>query len=196
MNVTAFTMNENDTTSEGLYSDLDRFIPLDDLSKRLGDEPVHSAERYKVRFESHLNDFVGVDVMKGLVRRPQPITEQQIRSTPSSTGKVVEWEGVVEEVENDQIHCRLRIVKGSNVDFEEFTSLDLDRVDEGDRDLVKPGALFRLVIGVKAISGTREQFSRVVFRRLPAWNRRSIEQAQRYVEEIFQGINWADERSA
>lgn len=159
-------------------------------------DSVASAERYQDEHEIRLDDFVGIDISSGAVRRPPPSSADQIRKTPSSTGKIVEWEGVVESLENDKFHCKLRVVKGSNVDFEEFTTLDIDQISEGDRDLVKPGALFRLVIGMKAISGTREKFSRVVFRRLPAWNSQSIDQAQKHLKNIFQGINWADESSS
>ena len=130
------------------------------------------------------------------MRRPVPVTDLQVRTTPSSTGQVVEWEGVVESVEKNHFNCRLRVVKGSDVDFDEFTSFPMDEVDRGDLALVQPGALFRFVLGLQAIAGTRQHFFRIIFRRMPAWNRRSIDRAHSKFEELVQSISWSDESSA
>jgi len=189
---TSFAEEREFISLESEKRDLKRFISLSKLTGHENLDADDSAERYNAVSNSDLKNMLGIEVFWGVVRRPGPITAQQVRTAPSSTSKVVEWEGVVESVGDDEFACRLRIIKGSEVDFDEFTTFDLDRVDEGDRDLVQPGALFRLVIGFQAISGTRQQFSRLIFRRLPAWNRSTIEQARAHIEDVFDSIDWSD----
>lgn len=195
MVATSYAINERSSTSGSPNSGHDWFPPLEDLWDNSSKDHVGSSERYRDSLEIGTDDFLEGNILKLVVPRTLSIHDHR-RTTPTSTGKLVEWEGVVEALENDQIHCKLRVIKGSDADFDEFTTFDIERVTEGDRDLVKPGALFRLVIGVQAISGRRQQFSQLVFRRLPAWNMQSIEQAQKRLEGIFQGINWADESSS
>ena len=152
-----------------------------------------SAEKFWRVSDDNLMDVIGIDVRKGVVRRASPPTDRDVRTRPSSTGKVVEWEGVVDSVSGNDFSCRMKVVKGSNVEFEEFSRFSFDRVDPGDRDLVQPGALFRLVVGVQAYSGTRQHVSRLIFRRLPAWREDDIKSAQADLESVLNRISWADE---
>jgi hypothetical protein len=113
-----------------------------------------------------------------------------VRSMPSTTGNVVEWEGIVEQVFENSFSARLVALKGTNNNYDEYTTIELSDVQPGDRGLVEVGSVFRLLVGTQALGGTRQQFWNIVFRRLPAWNRRSVEEAQDQIMSLFEKIKW------
>lgn len=193
---TAYALDHDFKTSDEVPKPRHRFLPRREIEEIESDQIQDggiSAEQYRRYEDDFVRNFIGIDIAKGLVRGASPQTDLQVRTAPSSTGKVVEWEGVVETIAEDHFSCRMKVVKGSDVDFDEFSEFSLDRVDSGDRDLVQPGALFRLVIGVQAISGTRQQFSRLIFRRLPAWRQEAMDNAQSHLAAVVNDIVWADE---
>ena len=120
---------------------------------------------------------------------------QKTDSLPSSTIKATEWDGVVEAIEGDQLVCKLKVAKGSDVDIEESALIPKEHVDADDYDLMGPGAIFRLVVGVETKDGKRQQFMRMVFRRLPAWNKSSVDEEYRRLVELVDGMEWSDDSS-
>jgi hypothetical protein len=81
-----------------------------------------------------------------------------------------DWEGVVEDVRNDDFFARLRDrTSGSNFDAE-AAEIPISEVDADDLPLLKPGAIFYLTIYRRILeSGRHERATRMFFRRLPAW---------------------------
>lgn len=99
------------------------------------------------------------------------------------------WEGVVLEVKEDYFIARLHdlTVRGN----EEEVELPLEEVSEGDRDLVKPGAVFYWHIGYfDSRTGQRKRESVTRFRRLPAWRQEELESAKSEVDKIRDSIGW------
>lgn len=192
---TAYAFDRGFQTSDEVSHPKTRFLPRRQIEADQIQDGVISAEQDRRCYDDIVRDVIGIDIAKGVVRRASPQTDLQVRTAPSSTGKIVEWEGVVEEIAEDHFSCKMKVVKGSEVDFDEFSEFSTDRVDPGDRDLIQPGALFRLVIGVQAISGTRQQYSRLIFRRLPAWRQEAITQAQSHLDAVMNDIVWADENT-
>jgi hypothetical protein len=126
---------------------------------------------------------------------PQPISANLWRAAPSSAGKTFEWEGYVLEVNEEAFSARLQAVKGVAEDCSEIAEFDLSEIPLGDRDLVKPGGIFRWVVGLESWGGTRQRYSRVVFRRLPAWTPRTLEASFFELKELVSGISWEDDGS-
>ena len=130
------------------------------------------------------------------VKAPKPMALPTWKAIPTSAGKTFEWEGLVVEVKTETFSARLQNVKGTEVDFVEIAEFDLSDVSQGDRDLLKPGGIFRWVVGLEARSGTRQKYSRIVFRRLPAWTQRSLKQADQSLKDMMSEIQWAENDSA
>lgn len=125
------------------------------------------------------------------LKASKPMALSTWKAIPTSAGKTFEWEGLVVEVKNDTFSARLKNVKGTGVEFEEIAEFDLADVSQGDRDLLKPGGIFRWVVGLEARSGTRQKYSRIVFRRLPAWTQRSLQHADQNLKNVISEIQWA-----
>jgi len=177
------------------------FLILDLDVEELSDEQITktggSADLFRAWAEELEPHFIGVDVSQyKAFRRPAVRSHYQVRNNPSTTGNVVEWEGIVETVKDGGFSARLVAVKGSKNDFDEFTDFDFSDVQPGDRYLVEPGAIFRLLMGTQAIGGTREQVWNIVFRRLPAWKASTVHDAQQRLDAMFDSIEWVDAAEA
>jgi hypothetical protein len=202
MSATAFReIDASSSTSIDRVREKLNFLPLDLHVEELSDEQAAKVDVSADRFSAWVEDlephFIGVDISQfKAFRRPAVRSHHQVRTNPSTTGNVVEWEGIVETVEEGEFSARLVAVKGLKNDFDEFTDFDLSDVQPGDRKLVEPGAIFRLLIGTQAIGGTREKVCNVVFRRLPAWKKSSVHEAQQRLEAMFESIEWIDAAEA
>ena len=111
-----------------------------------------------------------------------------IRPLRQAFNVLAEWEGAVVAVGADSIIAQLTPISGSRSSAQTEAEIPWSEVADDDRELVCPGALFRLAVGYQSSDGTRTHFSRVVFRRLPAWNRRTLEEADDIADTYFHGI--------
>lgn len=121
-----------------------------------------------------------------------PLAPRAWKAIPTSAGKTFEWEGLVVDVNDSTFTSRLRNIKGAKAEYDEFTEFDLADVPFGDRDLLLPGAIFRWVVGLESRSGTRQRYSRIVLRRLPAWTKKSFTMSEQKLRDIVSGINWVN----
>lgn len=102
--------------------------------------------------------------------------------------KLQEWEGRVVRIFRDHFVAYLvDLTKREDHETEEG-KFPLTEVSDSDLPLLCENAIFRWVIGYRAIGGTKERFARIVFRRLPTWSQREItaadELAQRWVRQL------------
>ena len=94
-----------------------------------------------------------------------------------------EWEGYVTEIGDETFTARLiDLTADSEQEEEEADFLILDLSDT-DRQLLRPGAIFRWAIGYSIKrSGSKKRISSIVFRRLPAWTDREIKENRKKAE--------------
>ncbi len=99
-----------------------------------------------------------------------------------------EWEGYVVVVEKDVFTARLvDITAGGDLEMEE-ADIPVSDVYETDRDLLKPGGIFRWSIGYIRRSGTKVRASQIVFRQLPQWRDQDLDEARKQAEELAAAI--------
>jgi hypothetical protein len=83
---------------------------------------------------------------------------------------MMDWEGVVEEVNADGFVARLLDRRSSSKLDTEAADIPFSEVNPDDVPLVRPGAIFYLTVyRVIASSGQQQRSTRLFFRRLPAW---------------------------
>lgn len=115
----------------------------------------------------------------------------QPRRVKSSLQALQEWEGYVTDLGATSFFARLKDLTSQSDLPEEEGEFPLDDVADGDRPLLKPGAVFRWTIGYeKSRSGTKRRISQLVFRRLPAWTKSDIAAADACARRIREKINW------
>jgi len=117
---------------------------------------------------------------------PVPRVPNQLSLQP-----LQEWEGYVAEIGAETFTARLLDITAGQKYENEIADFPIADISDNDRDLLKPGAIFRWVIGYqRQIGGTKRRVSQITFRRLPAWSKRDIANAARRAEEISKSIDW------
>jgi hypothetical protein len=102
-----------------------------------------------------------------------------------------EWEGYVLDIRADTFTARLADVTAGSKLEEEIAEFPLADLSDDDRQLLAIGAIFRWVIGYqRSPAGTKRRVSQVTFRRLPAWTKSELKQANKRAQELVTGIIW------
>lgn len=103
------------------------------------------------------------------------------RESPERIEEVLKrWEGVVETVdETDGVFtARLYDLTNDEPYPSEIAELLIDDVSDDDRSLLQAGAVFYLTVGYsERVSGRKDRFVRVEFRRLPNWTESDLRRA-------------------
>ncbi len=101
-----------------------------------------------------------------------------------------EWEGYVQSVGDNEFTASLfDITNKRNIEDEE-ADFFIDDLNEDDKSVLKPGAVFRWLIGYRWIGGTKERISKIVFRRLPQWTDSDLQAVQEKAKHISSTIKW------
>ncbi len=95
---------------------------------------------------------------------------------------IQKWEGYVLEVFEETFLARLTRLEGEGPDQE--AEIYLEDLDNPDRALVTPGAVFYWSIGYLDKPSGRIRASIIRFRRLPGWTKAEIEAAAEAVQEL------------
>lgn len=97
------------------------------------------------------------------------------------------FSGIVTEINNECEEFSARISDLSDTKKpDEFMTLGFDEIQESDLRQLAPGDSFIWYIGyTQGRMVSREGFSKIRFRRLPAWSQREIEAASSVAEELF-----------
>ncbi|WP_419165526.1 hypothetical protein [Candidatus Palauibacter sp.] len=115
----------------------------------------------------------GVDILRRLVA-PVPA---------ASLHALQEWEGYVTDIGDEEFGARLLDLTAGDAVEREDAVIPLEEVSDEDRLKMKPGSIFRWVIGYeRSVGGTRRRVSQIVFLDLPAITGRDLER----------GREWAD----
>lgn len=105
---------------------------------------------------------------------------------PQSRFEVLQkWEGFVANIEGDEITAVISDLFNANAPTEEIC-FDIDEVSDADRELVTQGAVFYWYIGYRYDPwGQKTRSSLFKFRRLPAWQKKQLDKADKDAHELF-----------
>lgn len=93
-------------------------------------------------------------------------TFKQLSKVGDSFAAMQEWEGVVEEIDDDVFRASLIDITGDGEELDEFAEILVGDLQESDRSKLHVGAIFRWVIGYhRSASGTKTRGSRIHFRK-------------------------------
>jgi hypothetical protein len=120
---------------------------------------------------------------------PSVFFRKSVYSQPLTRFEVLQkWEGIVLDVLKDSFTARLIDLTQEGSDEEaEFA---LEEIDEGDKGLLKPGAVFYWNIGYSDSPSGRARVSIIRFRRLPVWRSEELERAKRDAERLSGLLEW------
>jgi len=102
-----------------------------------------------------------------------------------------EWEGYVVDVGAETFTARLVDKTRCDEHEDEEADFPIADVSDDDKKLLKPGGVFRWIIGYQKLpGGSRRRFSQVVFRQLPQWTEKELVKAEEEAKEISSKIQW------
>lgn len=104
--------------------------------------------------------------------------------------RLQEWEGYVQSVSNNEFTASLFDITNKRDIEDEEADFSIDDLTEDDKKLLKPGAVFRWLIGYRSIGGTKERSSKIVFRRLPQWTDSDFEAAEKKADFFARKTKW------
>lgn len=109
------------------------------------------------------------------------------RSAEWSEEILKRWEGVVETVDEDDgiFTARLYDLETDEPYPSEIAELLIGDVSDDDRSLLQVGAVFYMTVGYSEwVSGRKDRFVRVEFRRLPNWTESDLRRAEERARRI------------
>jgi hypothetical protein len=116
--------------------------------------------------------------------RPSVVWVPVIPQTREGFDVLQKFEGTVQSVQGDSFVARL--VDKTNSVPEEEAEIPLAEIMPGDRELVKPGAVFYWVIGYRREEhGQLSRSSMIRFQRLPSWSPAEVERAKKAAETFL-----------
>ena len=100
-----------------------------------------------------------------------------------------EWEGYVLEIGAEQFMARLIDLTAGAEHEEEEADIPLDEISDEDSAKMRPGSIFRWVIGYeRSVAGTKRRVSQIVFRDLPAITKTDLRDGEKWARETIRSL--------
>ncbi len=97
-----------------------------------------------------------------------------------------EWEGYVTEINDSEFVANLLDITAGDTFAGEEVVIPLDEISEADVARMRTGSIFRWVIGYeRAPSGSKRRVSQIVFRNLPAFTRKDLQEAEEWAAKMM-----------
>jgi len=119
-----------------------------------------------------------------------PSIEETGQPPKSHFALLQEWEGYVLDISLDSFTATLYDVTEDRGLADEEAEFPLDELSELDKRLLKPGAVFRWLIGYRIKASGKERTSRLVFRDLPHWRQKDFIRLESKAQEISDSLKW------
>jgi len=110
-----------------------------------------------------------------ILKPPRPIRLR--RGTTFSA--LQEWEGYVVSISETHLVANLVNLTTGSKRADEEAEIPLEELNDQDLDNLKVGSIFRWAIGYeRQAAGTKARISQIVFRQLPQWTKKELEEAE------------------
>jgi len=150
--------------------------------------PDSTIEGEKSRVEVTQQKIVNSLEAAMLLPKQRPL----VRREAVSFFPLQEWEGSVIDINDDFFTARLVDLTAKSKTASEEADFPIEDLSEGDLKLLKPGAVFRWIIGYqRSRGGTKKRTSQIVFRYLPQWTRSDRSEAAQQALKFSESISWS-----
>ena len=175
--------NANIAREHFVLPDWASFLPLAEMTSVPQSTSVRDADENAATLPGHQLD--ADNLSRVLNFPPQPVLE-----APTVTLHALqEWEGyVLDIVATDFIARLVDMTAGSSHEGEEAV-IPLAEISEDDAKGMRPGSIFRWVIGYERSSaGTKKRVSHIVFRDLPVMTKADLLDGEAWAQELIQSF--------
>lgn len=118
------------------------------------------------------------------------LSGREKRDRTSTSQLIAEWHGQVTELEDDHFYAELKGLHGEGVaGSNEEAVIPISDLRPDDKFLLTEGAFFRLCISYEIqSSGNRRRYTEVIFRRLPVFRRKELEEAKHRAQNLSRAL--------
>ncbi len=188
---------------------VDNSLPnLSHVNENSLDSPDSMRKRHAARVESALQQTQDATTgsskstkgeTSGLTTLPGKVTNidsiialpslPQVSQIQATFHAIQEWEGYVLDKGEREFTARLLDITAGSSQEEEEVSILLAEISEDDLNRLRPGSVFRWVIGYeRSVSKTKRRISQIVFRDLPAMTKQDLSHGEKWAKEIIHSI--------
>ncbi len=141
------------------------------------------------KFETSLEKIASKDVvLTRSLKNATLLTFSSFKTNYDTFISLQKWEGTVIELDKNTIVAKL--VDLTHNEHDEIAKLPMEDVQKDEQQLVKPGAVFFLNIGYMiSKSGTKSRQTLLLFRDLPVWDQKELENATIRAREMRAKLN-------
>ena len=149
--------------------------------------PGQLPEQLPGQLPENLHELPPLDASSVLKRKSEPVALARARQVIMQ-----EFEGRVVSISPNEGLFTAYLTDATSGSDEESEDVDLliDDISDTDLPLFEEGAIFRWLIGYRYEGTTKERFSKLVFRRMPAWSKRQREEIWRKAKERADALKW------
>jgi hypothetical protein len=178
---------QSETFSSSLFANLTASA-FDRLGgKKLASEPAGGNPTRAASTEAGLN-YAHVQAVARELVPPFEVLSRPRRS--ATFAALQEWEGYVVSVTETHLIANLVDLTGAAARADEEAEIPLAELNEGDILKLKPGRVFRWAIGYQRLpAGTKMRVSQIVFRELPQWTVRELQEARSEASKMADFLN-------
>ncbi len=174
---------------------LDRDATIEDLVKNMdetvgavlaqGRDVATTRARYPQMEAADLSPLTGSEQSDPQLAKVVELLPPRPPQNPSPTLYAIqEWEGYVTEIRDEDITANLLDVTAGAAYAGEEAVIPLEELSETDVAKLQLGSVFRWVIGYsRSVVGTKERVSRIVFRDLPAFTKKDVQEAEEWARK-------------
>ena len=132
--------------------------------------------------------FPDAEEFEDIVPRFRPTLIPTART--ATFAAIQEWEGYVLAIKGDHLVANLIDITSGSTRANEEAEIPLVELSDNDVPKLKPGLIFRWVIGYQRYpSGQKMRTSQIVFRELPRWTAKDIRDLQSEAAELAKYLN-------
>jgi hypothetical protein len=180
------------STSAPEAPEADRLSSRRGADERTSDSNLMRSEASSMRTDRRSQAVVNSDTSQ----QPESSSSPTILRAPDTIARMAtyhaiqEWEGYVEDIGDDVFAARL-VDLTSQAAPEERAELPLADLTLEQRSELRTGAVFRFTIGYeKTPGGQRKRVSQIIFRQLPRWTQRELEDARAAGKARAHALRW------
>ena len=181
-------IDSGDTLHTGQTALLDEFRVNEKAVRVWIDKRTEGANRHTAaQLPEDLLDRPPLDGPSVLKRKIERVALRRARQVI-----IQEFEGRVVSISPDEglFTAYLTDVTSGSGEESEDVDLPIEDISDTDIPLFEEGAIFRWLIGYRYVGTTKERFSKLVLRRVPAWSERQREQIWQKAEESAKALKW------
>ena len=164
-------------------------VPLNRFSDEMITQPNRGQEIF-TQTQSSSREWAfsenGGSALLGVNLGELEIPQIQIRFPKVTFQTLQKWQGTVIEISPDTFLAVLTSIDGEEIEQE--AEIYLNEVEEEDRYLVKPGAIFYWSIGYLNRPSGRIRASMIRFRRVPKWSKQDVNAAKNRAESLRKSL--------